>query len=90
MEETLKIWSTNVSRRAAIRGLTSAIVATPILLTTHSVFAAKMSKASVAYQHSPKGSQSCANCKLFVPPSSCTLVEGPISPRGWCKLWVGK
>jgi hypothetical protein len=52
--------------------------------------AAKMSKASVAYQNSPKGSQNCANCKLFISPASCKLVEGPISANGWCKLWVGK
>jgi len=49
-----------------------------------------MSKASVGYQSHPKGSQSCANCKLFVPSSSCMVVEGAISPHGWCRLWVKK
>jgi hypothetical protein len=81
---------TKISRRSIMQALSFAIVATPAMLTSHSALAAKMSQASAAYQNSPKGNQSCANCKLFVPPSSCTLVEGPISPQAWCKFWVGK
>jgi len=93
MTENLKTWSTSVSRRVVLQGITSTIVATPIVLTTTYpalVAAAQMPKASVGYQNHPKGSQSCANCKLFVPPSSPTLVEGPISSRGWCRIWVSK
>jgi hypothetical protein len=81
---------TKISRRSIMQALSFAIIGAPALLTSHSAFAAKMSQASAAYQNSPKGDQSCANCKLFVPPSSCTLVEGPISAKGWCKFWVGK
>jgi hypothetical protein len=90
MSENRKKWSTKVSRRAALQGIASTVAATPILLTkTHSAMAAvKVSKASVGYRNSPNGNQSCANCKLFIPPSSCRLVEGSISARGWCKLWV--
>lgn len=89
MAQIRKTWLTNVSRRVVLQGVASAIFATPITLeATYPALAAKMSKASVGYQNNPKGSQSCANCKLFVPPSSCTLVEGPISPHGWCRLWV--
>ncbi len=52
------------------RGVVSAIVATPVILeATYPASAAKMSKASAGYQSHPKGSQSCANCKLFVPSS---------------------
>ena len=81
---------TEISRRSVMQALSFAIISAPAMLTSRSALAAKMSKAAAAYQNSPKGSQSCANCKLFVPPSSCTLVEGPISPKGWCKFWVGK
>jgi len=52
--------------------------------------AAKMSQQSVAYQDSPKGDQQCNNCSLFQAPSGCTLVDGNISPTGWCKFWVKK
>jgi hypothetical protein len=84
-----KMWSTNISRRSVWQGVTYAVAATPIILaTTHPVFAAKMSQSSVGYQNSPNGSQSCANCKLFIAPSSCQSVEGPVTAAGWCKIWV--
>ena len=89
MAEKMKMWSTNVSRRAAIIGLTSAILAAHSLDDVSGLGSEDV-KASVAYQNSPKGSQSCANCQLFIPPASCRLVEGSISSHGWCKLWVGK
>jgi high potential iron-sulfur protein len=52
--------------------------------------AAKMSQPSVSYQDSPKGDQKCSNCSLFQEPDGCTLVDGKISPEGWCKFWVKK
>jgi hypothetical protein len=73
-----------------MQALIFAIISAAAMLTSRSALAAKMSKAAAAYQNSPKGNQNCGNCKLFVPPSSCTLVEGSISPKGWCKFWVGK
>jgi hypothetical protein len=78
-----------ISRRSAMQALSFAVVTVPMMLTTRPALA-KMSQESAAYQNSPKENQNCANCKLFVPPSSCTLVEGLISPQGWCKFWVGK
>ena len=90
MAENQKMWSSNISRRSVLQGVTCAVVATPIMLATTHPALAKMSQASAGYRNSPNGSKNCANCKVFVPPSSCTLVEGPISPRGWCKLWVSK
>jgi High potential iron-sulfur protein len=52
--------------------------------------AAKVSKASVGYQDSPKGDQQCSNCAQFVPPNACNFVEGDISPSGWCQIWAKK
>jgi High potential iron-sulfur protein len=49
-----------------------------------------MAQTGVAYQATPKGDQQCSNCSLFQPPSACTLVDGTISPSGWCKFWVKK
>lgn len=48
---------------------------------------AKTSQAAAAYRNSPKGRQSCANCSWFEGPSSCGVVKGPVSSRGWCALW---
>jgi hypothetical protein len=52
--------------------------------------AAKISQAQAQYQNHPKADQKCANCGNFLPPASCKLVEGKISPDGWCVLWVKK
>lgn len=53
--------------------------------------AAKVSQASVQYQNQPKGDQKCSGCLHFIPESNaCALVEGQISPEGWCMLWAKK
>jgi High potential iron-sulfur protein len=86
-----KPWSAEVSRRSVLHGVACAAGAAPILLvSTDSAWAAKLTQASVGYQNSQKGDQSCSNCALFVPPSSCKTVEDPISANGWCKIWVKK
>jgi len=52
---------------------------------------AKVSQASVQYQTQPKEGKKCADCMNFVAESNtCKLVEGNISPNGWCVLWVKK
>jgi hypothetical protein len=90
MADNQKLWSTNISRRSVWQGVAYVVAATPIILgTTYpAASAAKMSQSSVGYRDSPNGNQSCANCKLFVAPSSCKSVEDPISANGWCKIWV--
>lgn len=51
---------------------------------------AKISKAQAKYQAQPKAGQMCVNCANFIPSSSCKLVEGKVSPNGWCTLWARK
>jgi hypothetical protein len=48
----------------------------------------KMSKQEADYQDSPKDIRMCATCTLFEPPKSCKVVEGDVSPNGWCKAFV--
>jgi hypothetical protein len=48
----------------------------------------KMSKQEAEYQDSPKDIRMCATCTLFQPPKSCKVVEGDVSPNGWCKAFV--
>lgn len=47
----------------------------------------KMSQAEADYQDQPKGGFACAACSLFRLPRSCEVVQGDISPRGWCKFF---
>jgi High potential iron-sulfur protein len=83
--------SAEISRRSILQVIAWAAGAVPIMLaSTGPALASKMSKSSVGYRGSPKGSQKCSNCALFIAPSSCKSVEGPVSPNGWCKIWVKK
>jgi hypothetical protein len=48
----------------------------------------KMSKDGAQYQSEPLGEQKCANCTNFIAESkTCKVVEGEVSPEGWCILW---
>jgi hypothetical protein len=78
-----------VTRRSLLASA-AVIGSVPILGLGASPAMAKVSSASVAYQDKPKGDQSCANCSLFEPPSSCKTVDGAISPSGWCRIWAKK
>lgn len=50
--------------------------------------AGKMTKVQVAYQDAPKGIQMCATCSLFEEPRACKVVDGDISPNGWCRSYA--
>ncbi|WP_297298711.1 high potential iron sulfur protein [uncultured Methylovirgula sp.] len=50
----------------------------------------KITQAAAQYQNSPKGDQRCDGCAHFQAPSSCQVVDGTISPSGWCALYVKK
>jgi hypothetical protein len=90
MTDPLQTRSARLSRRTTL--LRSAAYAAGAVVSLLSVreAAAKMAQTAVAYQTTPKGDQQCSNCSLFQPPSTCTLVDGTITPSGWCKFWVKK
>lgn len=50
----------------------------------------KVSKQMVQYQDSPKAGHQCSSCSNFIAPGSCKVVDGKISPRGWCSIWTPK
>jgi len=50
----------------------------------------KISKDQAKYQDKPKGEQRCDGCAHFLAPDGCKLVEGKISPSGWCILYGAK
>jgi hypothetical protein len=52
--------------------------------------AKKASQQASGYQTSPKGAQSCQNCRMFVAPAACQVVEGSIAAQGWCRLYAKK
>ena len=50
----------------------------------------KMTQKAAAYQDGPKNGQKCLDCSFYVQPQACKLVEGTISPVGWCKFYAKK
>ena len=80
-----------VSRRSALaRCVVSVTAVLAFLKSTTRADAAKMAQAVAGYQASPKGSQQCDNCTLFEPPNACRLIDGTISPTGWCRFYAKK
>lgn len=58
--------------------------------------AAKASKGSMQYRDEPNGEEQCSNCMQFIPGKTpeasgeCKVVEGSISPQGWCIAYAKK
>jgi len=50
----------------------------------------KTDQKTAKYQDHPNNGQSCAQCNFFRPPNSCQLVDGNISPNGWCSFFAKK
>ena len=47
----------------------------------------KVSKQSANYIDYAMGGEKCKNCRHFIAPSRCEIVEGSINPNGWCKYF---
>ncbi len=58
--------------------------------------AAKASKETMQYRDKPNGKEQCSNCLQFIPGKTsevngeCKVVEGNISPQGWCISYAKK
>jgi hypothetical protein len=92
MKDEPRVLSSQLSRRSLLRNVGFAAGGVAILGTavTANRAEAKPTQKLVGYQDTPKGAQRCDNCSQFQPPSSCKVVEGDVSPAGWCKVYVKK
>ena len=81
----------DLSRRNVLRGVTLTAGSAALLaaLTTQRA-EAKMKQEAAGYQATPKDGQRCSGCTVFVAPASCRLVDGTISPDGYCRFFVKK
>jgi hypothetical protein len=80
--------STGSSRRrliATAAAATSVMTLAPILRARA---LDKMTRQQAQYQDRPKDIMMCATCSLFEPPKSCKIVEGDVSPSGWCRAFA--
>lgn len=85
-----------ITRQEAIKALMLPALAAAMVGTMLTTAEAKASKATVKYQSSPKGAAKCSGCKFFIAGKSktamgtCQIVDGAISPNGWCTAYTKK
>jgi hypothetical protein len=70
--------------------LATLLVAPTLTTITQALAEGKLAKSKVNYQETPKAGKDCDDCLHFIPgktaaiSGTCKLVEGDISPRGYC------
>jgi hypothetical protein len=78
------------ARRRVLQSAAGAIVAAVAAALRPETASAiiKISKTAVAYQdHPDSDDRRCGKCRQFLAPDSCKLVDGEISPRGYCRIF---
>lgn len=96
-----KVNDIELNRRVLLKtGATSlalgAVAAAGLAGSRRALAQTQMSQATAMYQPTPHGQQVCANCIHFVPGQTpdamgtCKVVEGAISPKGWCVAYAPK
>ena len=77
-----------ISRRGFLRGAATiagaAGAASIIPIRVANAQSGKADKKSMQYQDQPKNGQECDQCVYFQAPNKCGIVDGDISPKGWC------
>ena len=94
----LEVLNEKVSRRGFLKGsallASIAVVSATGVMTREAV--AGVPKAAMQYVDHPNGSMECSNCIQFIPgPSAkadgkCKIVDGAISPHGYCNAYSAK
>lgn len=86
------------SRRSMLKVGAAAFTGAVMLpiLGMQTAAAAKATKEAMKYQDTPKDGQKCVDCTQWIPGKSpdamgeCKVVEGEISPEGWCIAFAPK
>ena len=89
IDSTNPLSSNPLSRRAMLGGTALVLGAGASALIATSALAKTPQKAAM-YQDKPKDGKMCSACTQFEAPGSCKLVDGSISPDGWCQLFTPK
>lgn len=89
----------DLTRRTIVKQgvvVAAGVVAVGALSGIQPARAAKASQAVAMYQGKPHGDQRCDRSNHFIPGTTtaangtCDVVDGSISPQGWCVLFVPK
>jgi hypothetical protein len=85
-----------ITRRDFVAGAIVLPALAGLMLAETSNAQAKGSKAQFKYQDKPNNGHKCSQCSFYVPGKSltangsCKIVDGSISPNGWCTAWAKK
>lgn len=83
-----------VRRRTFLGGI--ALLPFAAALAARAKADSKASQASMHYQNTPNGGMHCAGCKFFIAGTdassngTCQIVDGAISPNGYCIAYTAK
>jgi hypothetical protein len=80
-------------RRSVLRGaalLATAALTVHLMPSKEALAQQKASQDAMKYQDKPSGDKRCSNCVNFIPSSGCAIVEGTVSPNGYCLAWAKK
>ena len=87
--DELNNWSAPCSRRRLLLAAGAVVSAATVVNNDPSPAAdIKISASAVGYQNYPNGDKQCSECVHFLPPSGCKIVEGTISPHGYCRIFA--
>ena len=91
---TLDLKQRDMSRRSLLRGAMLAagggVVLSACMAAGASAAVVKQSQKAASYQPTPHGAAHCNTCTQWVNPHDCKTVVGPVSPTGWCSLYIAK
>jgi hypothetical protein len=85
-----------MSRRTLLKGAAAVTCVALASAFAGKALAAKSNKVATKYQDKPHGDMKCSNCGFFIPDKTptadgnCQLVDGLISPQGYCNLYTKK
>ena len=85
--------SIKFSRRSLLRNIAigaPAVAALTVVSVRGAAADGKLPKSQARYQAGPNGDRQCSNCVHFASPSACEIVDGDVSPRGWCQFYGQK
>lgn len=81
------------NKRSALRGIARTglgVLAVSLIGTHAKAQDVKVAQNLVQYQNMPKDGQECDMCVNWVAPNACKIVEGVISPKGYCVAYAPK
>ena len=92
----MKDSKTGMTRRTFVANAIVLPALAGLILAETTSAQAKGSKAQFKYQSTPNNGKKCSQCTFYIPGSSasadgtCKIVDGSISPNGWCSAFAAK